>query len=57
VPREPGLGVSVDDGKLDAYTVDYLKIEQKAPVRSSVRKTRKSNSSPSESRRQRKKRA
>jgi hypothetical protein len=56
VPREPGLGVSVDDGKLDTYTVDYLKIEHKAPVRSSARKTRKSNSGPRESRRQRKQR-
>lgn len=57
VPREPGLGVRVDDGKLDAYTVDYLKIEHKAPVRSSVRKARKSNSGPPDSRRQRKRRA
>ena len=57
VPREPGLGVSVADDKLDAYTVDYLKIERKAPVRSSVRKTLKSSSGPPGSRRQRMRRA
>jgi L-alanine-DL-glutamate epimerase-like enolase superfamily enzyme len=57
VPREPGLGVSVDDGKLEAYTVDYLKIEQKTPVRSSAPKTRKTKSGSPASRRQRKRRA
>ena len=57
VPREPGLGVSVDDDKLEAYTVDYLKIEREVPVRSSARKTRKSKSGAPDARHQRKKRA
>ena len=54
VPREPGLGVSVADDKLDAYTVDYLKIEREVAGRSSVRKASKSKSCPPESRRQKK---